>query len=97
MASKKLDFAKGDIPEKRSDIDKFYVIAYTKAKGSAEQRKAIKEVIKNNTVERISQLTKKPYTDVKMKEVRDVFCDYFFPHLNERPGEKTFEDMLDEL
>ena len=93
----KLAFEKGDLPEKKIDIDKYYVVAYTKAKGTPEQRAAIKKVIQENTVERISNFTKKPYKDVKMGAVRQLFCSYFFPKLNEKAGAKTFEDELDEL
>ena len=80
-----------------SDIDKYYVVEYTKLNGTPEQRAKIKEVIKKNTVERISQLTKKPYKDVKMKEVRQVFCGEFFKALVEKKGKGTFEDLVDEL
>lgn len=97
MSKMKLDAAKGEIPEKRDQIDKYFVVAYTKLHGTPEQRKAIKKVIQKNTVERISNFTKKPYTDVKMKEVRDLFCEYFFQKLNDKPGTKTFDDELNDL
>ena len=97
MAKMKLDAAKGEVPEKRDQIDKYYVVAYTKMHGTPEQRAAIKKVIKENTVERISNFTKKPYTDVKMKAVRDMFCEYFFPKLNDKPADKTFIEDLEEL
>lgn len=97
MAKMKLDAAKGEVPEKRDQIDKYYVVAYTKMHGTPEQRKAIKKVIQENTVERISNFTKKPYTDVKMKAVRDLFCEYFFPKLNDKPGTTTFDDELNDL
>ena len=97
MAKKaKLD-PRTEKPTCLSDIDKYYVVEYTKLNGTPEQRAKVKEAIKKNTVERISQLTKKPYKDVKMGAVRDLFCEYFFPHLNEKPGAKTFEDELADL
>lgn len=80
-----------------SDIDKYYVVEYTKLNGTPEQRAKVKEAIKKNTVERISQLTKKPYKDVMMKEVRQVFCGEFFPALVEKKGKATFDDLVDEL
>lgn len=93
---KKLDAAV-DVPTCKSDIDKYYVVEYTKLHGTPEQRAAVKEVIQKNTTEKTSQLTKKPYMDVNMKEVREVFCGFFFPHLNTKKGKKTFDDLLDEL
>ena len=86
-----------DVPTCKSDIDKYYVVAYTKAHGTPEQRAAVKTAIKNNTVEKISNFTKKPYSDVKMKEVREVFCDFFFPHLNAKKAKKAFDVLVDEL
>ena len=98
MAKIKLNAAKGDIPEKKSDIDKMYVLEYTKLNGTPEQRARIKECIKKNTVERVSPLTQKPYMDVKMGEVRKVFCDEFFKNLNKKEkATKTFFDLVDEL
>lgn len=85
-----------DKPTCKSDIDKYYVVAYTKLHGTPEQRAAIKKVIKENTVERISQLTKKPYKDVKMKAVREVFCGFFFDSLNAKK-KTSFEDEVDSL
>ena len=97
MAKKaKLD-ARTEKPTCLSDIDKYYVVEYTKLNGTPEQRAKIKEVIKKNTVERISQLTKKPYKDVKMKEVRKAFCKEFFKSLVKEKGKITFDDLLDEL
>ncbi len=97
MAKKaKLD-PRTEKPTCLSDIDKYYVVEYTKLNGTPEQRAKIKEVIKKNTVERISQLTKKPYKDVKMKEVRQVFCGLFFKPLVEKKGKETFEDLVDDL
>jgi hypothetical protein len=96
MSKARLDATK-DTPEKRDQIDKYYVVAYTKLHGTPEQKAAIKKCIKDNTVERISNFTKKPYTDVKMKEVRNLFCSFFFPSLNDKPGTKTFDDLLDDL
>ncbi len=82
-----------DKPTCRSDIDKYYVVAYTKLHGTPEQRAAIKQVIKENTVEKMSQLTKKPYNDVKMKAVREVFCGFFFPSLNVKKKANFDEDL----
>lgn len=97
MAKKaKLD-AKTQVPSCLSDIDKYYVVEYTKIHGTPEQRAEIKQVIQDNTVERISQLTKKPYKDVKMKEVRKAFCKIFFKSLVKEKGKVTFDDLLDEL
>lgn len=98
MASKveKVKFEDGEIPTKREQIDKYYVVAYTKAHGTPEQRAAIKNVILENTVERISNFTKEPYKAVNMGKVRDLFCDYFFPKLNEKK-ETSFEDELSDL
>lgn len=93
----KLDATKGDIPEKRDQIDKYYVVAYTKLHGTPEQKANIKKCIQENTVERISNFTKKPYTDVKMKAVRNLFCSYFFDYLNDKPGTKSFDDLLNDL
>ena len=86
-----------DVPTCKSDIDKYYVVAYTKAHGTPEQRAKIKEVIKNNTVERISNFNKKPYKDVNMKEVREEFCKFFFSHLNTKKVKKEFDALVDEL
>ena len=86
-----------DVPTCKSDIDKYYVVAYTKLHGTPEQRAAIKQVIKDNTVEKISNFTKKPYNDVKMKAVRQKFCEFFFSYLNDKKSGKKFEDELDEL
>ena len=86
-----------DVPTCKSDIDKYYVVAYTKAHGTPEQRAAVKAAIKSNTVEKISNFTKKPYSDVKMKEVREVFCGFFFPHLNAKKVKDDFDSLVDEL
>ena len=86
-----------DVPTCKSDIDKFYVVAYTMAHGTPAQRAAIKEVIKKNTVEKISNFTKKPYEDVKMKEVREVFCGFFFQHLNAKKVKEDFNSLVDKL
>lgn len=86
-----------DVPTCKSDIDKYFVVAYTKAHGTPKQRADVKAAIKKNTVEKISNFTKKPYTDVKMKEVREVFCDAFFPHLNAKKSKVNFDKLVDEL
>ncbi len=97
MAKKaKLD-AKTEKPSCLSDIDKYYVVEYTKLNGTPEQRAKMKQVIQDNTVERVSQLTKKPYKDVKMKEVRKEFCKMFFKSLVQEKGKITFEDLVDSL
>ena len=98
MATKKrrLD-PNADVPTCKADIDKYYVVAYTKLHGTPEQRAAVKKVIQDNTVEKISNFTKKPYKDVKMKEVREVFCDFFFSHLNAKKGKDDFDVLLNEL
>lgn len=84
-------------PTKKGDIDKAYIVAYTKAYGDAKQRKTMKECILAHTVERVSQLTKEPYKDIELKVVRDKFCELFFPQLNEKKGSKSFFDEVDEL
>ena len=84
-------------PTKKSDIDKVYIVQYTKLFGTEEQRAQIKQLILENTVERESQLTKKKYQDIELKKVRDAFCAMFFPHLNNKKGAKSFFDLVDEL
>lgn len=86
-----------DVPTCKADIDKYFVVAYTKLHGTLEQRAAVKKAILDNTVEKISNFTKEPYKDVKMKNVREVFCDCFFPHLNVKKGKESFDDMLNDL
>ena len=73
-------------PTCKSDIDKAYIVAYTKLYGTPEQREAMKACIKGHTVERVSQLTKKPYKDIELKPVRDKFCELFFPQFNVKAG-----------
>lgn len=98
MATKKIKLdPKVDKPERKGDIDKMYIVQYTKLFGSKEQRAAMKECIKENTETRISQLTKKPYTDIKLKAVRDKFCELFFPEFIQKKGKKSFFDIVDEL
>ena len=97
MGKIKLDAAKGELPEKKSDIDKMYIVQYTKLHGTPEQRAAIKQLIKDNTEEKMSQLTKKTYQDVRIKPIRDKFCDFFFPQFNTKKAAKTFFDLVDEL
>ena len=86
-----------DVPTCKADIDKYYVVAYTKLHGTPEQRAAVKKAILENTVEKTSNFTKGPYTDVKMKAVRQVFCGFFFPHLNIKKGKVVFDELVDEL
>ena len=98
MAKRKLSAANGDIPESRSEIDRTYIVEYTKIHGTEEQRKEIKKLILDNTVEKTSQLTKKPYKDINLKVVRDKFCEMFFPQFVVVKGKKkTFFDLVDEL
>ena len=98
MAAKKpkLD-PKTQKPEKKGDIDKMYIVEYTKLYGTPEQRAEMKACIKEHTVERTSQLTKKAYSDIELKAVRDKFCDLFFPEFNTKKGKKDFFDLVDEL
>ena len=86
-------------PEKRGDIDKAYIVAYTKLHGTPEQRAEMKQFILDHTVERTSQLTKQPYKDIQLKEVRNKFCELFFPKLAEtkKGNDKGFFDLVDEL
>lgn len=93
---KKLDPAT-ERPEKKGDIDKFYIVEYTKLFGTKEQKATIKKIINENTVERTSQLTKEVYKDINLKTVRDAFCDMFFPELNTKKGKKDFFDLVNEL
>ena len=86
-----------ETPTKKSDIDKMYIVEYTKLHGTPEQREKIKKAIQENTVERTSQLTKQKYKDIKLKEVREVFCGIFFPQLNTKKAKKDFFDLVDEL
>ena len=98
MATKKIKLdPKVDKPERRGDIDKMYIVQYTKLYGNKDQRAAMKQCIQENTETRISQLTKKPYTDIKLKVVRNKFCELFFPELMEKKGKKKFFDIVDEL
>lgn len=98
MAAKKpkLD-PKTQKPEKKGDIDKVYIVEYTKLYGTPEQRSIMKDCIKAHTVERVSQLTKKAYKDIELKAVRDQFCELFFPEFNTKKGAKDFFDLVDEL
>lgn len=98
MATKKVKLDPAtDKPEKISDIDKLYIVEYTKLHGNEEQRAIIKKCIQEHTVERVSQLTKKAYKDIELKAVRDKFCEVFFPALVEKKGKKGFFDLVDEL
>ena len=84
-------------PTCKSDIDKRYIVEYTKLFGTPEQKEIIKQCIKEHTVDRVSQLTKQPYKDIELKAVRDQFCALFFPQLNIKSGSKSFFDLVDEL
>ena len=84
-------------PEKKGDIDKMFIVAYTKLHGTEAQRAEMKKCIQEHTVERVSQLTKKPYKDIELKAVRDKFCEMFFPQFVEKKGKKDFFDLVDEL
>ena len=97
MATKKKLDPAVDIPEKKGDIDKYYIVKYTKLHGTPEQRAEIKKCITEHTVTRTSQLTKKDYQDIELKAVRDKFCEYFFPQFVEKKGKTTFFDLVDEL
>ena len=92
----KLD-PKVDKPEKKSDIDKYFIVEYTKLHGTPEQRAEIKKSIAEHTVTRVSQLNKKEYQDIELKAVRDKFCEVFFPQFVEKKGKKGFFDLVDEL
>ena len=94
---RKLD-PRTEVPTCKSDIDKVYVVEYTKLHGTAEQRALIKKTILENMEDKVSQLTKEPYKSIKMGKVREVFCAEFFPQLNDKKnGKKTFIALLDEL
>lgn len=95
-AKKKLDPAV-DIPERKGDIDKNYIVKYAKLHGTPEQRAELKDCILKNTVTRTSQLTKKDYQDIKLKAVRNKFCELFFPQFVEKKGKKSFFELVDEL
>lgn len=98
MATKKIKLdPKVDKPEKRGDIDKEFIVEYTILYGTPDQRAAIKKCIKEHTVERTSQLTKKPYKDIELKPVRNKFCELFFPKLIEKKTKGGFFDLVDEL
>lgn len=84
-------------PTCKSDIDRYYIVSYTKLYGTPEQRQEMKEFIKSHTVERTSQLTKKPYTDIQLKACREKFCELFFPQFNTPKGKRTFFDEVDDL
>ena len=98
MATKKpkLD-PSSEVPTKKSDIDKIYIVEYTKLHGTPEQRAEMKQCIKDNIVIRTSKLTHEDYQDILLKNVRDKFCDIFFPQLNVKKGSKSFFDLVDEL
>ncbi len=98
MATKKVKLDPAtDKPEKIGDIDKLYIVGYTKLFGNEEQRAAMKKCIQEHTVERVSQLTKKAYKDIELKAVRDKFCEIFFPAFVEKKGKKTFWDEVNDL
>lgn len=97
MATKKKLDPAVDIPEKKGDIDKVFIVEYAKLHGTPEQRTALKKCIKEHTVTRVSQLTKKEYQDIELKAVRDKFCEIFFPQFVEKKGKKSFFDLVDEL
>ena len=84
-------------PTCKNDIDKVYIVEYTKLFGTPEQREIMKKCIKDHTVTKVSQLTKKPYQDIELKAVRDQFCELFFPQFNVKSGAKSFFDLVDEL
>ncbi len=95
----KLD-PKTDKPTCLSDIDKNYVIEYTKLHGTPEQRAEIKKVMLENVKEGKSNFNGKPYKDIKMKAVRRVFVKAFFPALDpdeRKKGSKTILDKINEL
>lgn len=98
MATKKVKLDPAvDKPEKKGDIDKLYIVGYTKLHGTPEQRAEIKKCIQEHTVTRVSQLTKKEYQDIELKAVRDKFCEIFFPQFVVKKGKKGFFDLVDEL
>lgn len=98
MATKKIKLdPRTDKPDRKSDIDKYFIVEYTKLHGTPEQRKTMKDFIAKHTVTRVSQLTHKEYQDIELKIVRDKFCEIFFPQLMGKKGKKSFFDLVDEL
>jgi len=96
VKKKKLDPAT-EKPEKKGDIDKVYIVEYTKLYGTPEQRAAMKKCIMENKKKQISKLTGKEYEDIQIKPVRDLFCEMFFPQFTAKKPKKNFFDLVDEL
>ena len=85
-------------PQKKSDIDKMYIVEYTKLHGTSKQKEDLKKFIKEHTVEKTNHLTGKPYKDIELKEVRTEFCKMFFPQfVDKKNNKKSFFDLVDEL
>ncbi len=98
-----LKAANGDKPQVRAQLSKEYMAEYAFLNGTKEQRAIIKKAFDDNKVEKANKISNgKPFITYNLGNVREIFCQQFFPELcakpkTERKQKKTFADLLDEL
>lgn len=86
--------AKTDKPNNRSEITKGFMLDYVKIHGNEEDKAWFKALINENKITRESKLPNgKAYETIKIKVVREAFCERFFPNLLK----KDFFDDVDSL
>lgn len=99
----KLKAANGDKPQVRAQLSKEYMVEYAALNGTPEQRAIVKKAFNDNKVEKANKISNgKPFITYNLGNVREIFCQQFFPELCSKPkaekkAKKTFADLLDEL
>lgn len=71
-----------DIPRRKTELTKDFMLAYIKAKGTEEDKIWFKEKVKQYTVEKDNKLRgEKKIKGLEITALRDEFAERFFPNL----------------
>lgn len=90
-----------DTPTTKTEVTKPFMLAYMKSeKATDEDRAWFKKIVSNPDYqeEKINKFGGKPYTDIKIPEVRQLFCERFYPNLSvKKKKTKSFIDSIMDL
>ena len=90
-----------DTPTSKTDVTKPFMLAYMKSeKATAEDREWFKKIVSDPKYqeEKVNKFGGGTYIDIKIPEVRQLFCERFYPHLSvKKKKTKTFIDSIMDL
>ncbi len=84
-----------DIPTKKIQVSKQFMLGYIKAHGTDEDKEWFKKLVRDNKVMKVSSLDHKEHKTLDIAPVREAFCERFFENVGKKPTKA--DDWFDEV